>query len=141
MSQENVELARRAWNLWSRGDLDGLLSLCDEDCVFDTTHMRDWPEREYKGHVGFRRFLSEWLDVWDEFEVGFDELIPAADGRVVSLFWQRGKGRQSGLLMDVAWAMVTTVRDGRFFWIAVYDDRAAALEAAGLSGQDARAES
>ena len=137
MSQENVEVARRAWNLWSRGDLDGLLSLCHEDCVFDTAHIRDWPEREYGGHIGFRRFLSEWLDVWDEFEVEFDELIPAADGRVVSLFRQHGKGRQSGLLMDVAWAIVTTFRDGRIFWIAVYDDRAAALEAVGLSEQDA----
>jgi ketosteroid isomerase-like protein len=134
MSQENVEISRRAWNLWSGGDLDGLLSLCDEECVFDTTHMRDWPEPEYRGHVGFRRFLTEWLDVWDEFEVGVDELIPAAEGRVVSLFWQGGKGRQSGLTMDVAWAMVTALRDGSVVRIAVYDDRAEALKAAGLEG-------
>ena len=132
MSQENVEITRRAWNLWSQGDLDGLLSLCDEDCVFDTTYMRDWPEPEYRGHAGLRRFLSEWLDVWDEFEVGFDELLPGADGRVVSLFWQRGKGRQSGLTMDVAWAMVTVFRDDSILWMGVYDDRAEALKAVGL---------
>ena len=132
MSQENVEVVRRAWDAWGRGDLDGLLALCTEDVIFGTTHMRDWPEPEYRGHDGFRRFLSEWLEVWEEFEVGADELIPAADGRVVSLFWQRGKGRQSGLSMDVAWGLVTTMRGERIARHEVYDDRAEALKAVGL---------
>ena len=132
MPQENVEVVRRAWDAWGRGDLDGLLALCTEDVIFGTTHMRDWPEPEYRGHDGFRRFLSEWLEVWEEFEVGADELIPAADGRVVSLFWQRGKGRQSGLSMDVAWGLVTTMRGERIARHEVYDDRAEALKAVGL---------
>jgi len=132
VSQENVEVVRRAWDAWGRGDLDGLLALCTEDVIFGTTHMRDWPEPEYRGHDGFRRFLSEWLEVWEEFEVGADELIPAADGRVVSLFWQRGKGRQSGLSMDVAWGLVTTMRGERIARHEVYDDRAEALKAVGL---------
>jgi ketosteroid isomerase-like protein len=94
--------------------------------------VRDWPETEYRGHDGFRRFLTEWLDVWDGFEVGVDDFIPAADERVVCLFWQRGKGRHSGLSMDVAWAMVNTVRGGRLARAEVYDDRSEALEAVGL---------
>ena len=61
-----------------------------------------------------------------------DELIPTADGRVVSLFWQRGEGRESGLTMDVAWAGVTAFRDGNMARYEVYDDRAAALKAVGL---------
>jgi ketosteroid isomerase-like protein len=76
--------------------------------------------------------LTEWLDVWEGFEVGVDELIPVADGRVVSLFWQRGKGRQSGLTMDVAWAIVMAARGGRIVRFEVYDDRAEALKAVGL---------
>ena len=132
MSQANVETSRRAWDFWSRGDLDGLLALCDEEVVFDTSRMRDWPEPEYRGHSGLRRFLTEWLDVWEGFEVGVDELIPAADGRVVSLFWQRGKGRRSGLTMDVAWAIVGALWDGRIVRFEVYDDRTEALKAAGL---------
>jgi ketosteroid isomerase-like protein len=112
--------------------VDAVLALQTEDVIFGTTHMRDRPEPEYRGHNGFRRFLTEWLEVWDGFEVGVDELIPAPDGRVVSLFWQRGKGRHSGLSMDVAWAIVTTVRGDRIARSEVYDDRAEALKAAGL---------
>jgi hypothetical protein len=43
-----------------RSDLDGILALCAEDLIFGTTHIRDWPEPEYRGHDGFRRFLTEW---------------------------------------------------------------------------------
>ena len=133
MSEQNVEVARRAWDAWGRGDLDGILAVCTEDVVFGTTHMRDWPEPEYRGHDGVRRFLAEWLEVWDGFEVGVDELISARDGRVVSLFWQRGKGRHSGQSMDVHWATVTSTRGDRLGRIEVYDDRAEALKAVGLS--------
>ena len=133
MTETNVEVARRAWDAWGRGDLDGILAVCTEDVVFGTTHMRDWPEPEYRGHVGVRRFLAEWLEVWDGFEVVVDELISAPDGRVVSLFWQRGKGRQSGLSMEVDGALVTTMRGDRIGRVAVYGDRAEALKAVGLS--------
>ena len=132
MSRQNVEIVRRAWDAWGRGDLDGLLAVCTADLIFGMTHVRDWPEPEYRGHDGLRRFLTEWLEVWYGFEVGVDELIPAADGRVVSLFWQRGKGRQSGLSMDTEWGIVTTMRGERIARIENYDDRAEALKAIGL---------
>ena len=132
MSQENVEVVRRAWDMWSRGDMDGLFANLDEDVVFDTTHMHDWPESAYVGHAGFRRFLTEWLDVWDAFEVGVDEFITASDGRVVVFFWQRGMGRRSGLAMDVKWAQIVTVRNGKAAALGMYDNRQAALKAVGL---------
>jgi ketosteroid isomerase-like protein len=68
----------------------------------------------------------------------FDTLMsyaapPAPDGRVVSLFWQRGKGRQSGLSMLVEWALITSTRGDRIERIETYDDRAEAVRAAGLT--------
>ena len=102
--------------------------------MFDTSHLRDWPEGEYVGHAGFRRFLTEWLEVWDAFEVGVDELVAALDGRVASTFWQRGKGHKSGLTMDVKWALISTIRDNKVARIDVYESRQQALEAVGLAG-------
>src|SRR2546421_7550611 len=113
MSQENVEVVRAAWDAWGRGDMDGLFAFLAQDVVFDTAHIRDWPEPEYIGHAGLRRFLTEWLEVWDAFEVGVD--VAAPDGRVVALFWQRGRGRHSGLAMDVKWAQIATIHDGKLF--------------------------
>ena len=129
-----MEIARRAWDAWSGGDIDGVLALLAEGVVFDTSHLRDWPEPEYVGHAGFRRFLTEWLEVWDAFEVAVDELVAAPDGRVVSLFRQRGRGRQSGLEMDVEWALISMIRDDKVLRIDAYDSRHQALEDAGLAG-------
>src|SRR5438046_2699465 len=132
MPQRNVELVRRGWDVWSRGEVDGLFSLLAPDVVYDTTHLRDWPESSYVGHAGFRRFLTEWLEVWDAFEVGVDEFVEAPDGRVVALFRQRGLGRRSGLAMDEMRAQLPTVRDGKAVRIDVYYGRQEALKAVGL---------
>jgi ketosteroid isomerase-like protein len=132
MSRENVEIIRHGWDAWLRGDLPGLFRLYDPEIVWDLSHYRDWPESTYHGKEGVERFLSEWLDVWDHYEVGVEEVFPAPDGRVVTLFWQRGKGRKSGLAMEMKMAQNATVRDGKITRLDNYDDRAEALEAVGL---------
>jgi ketosteroid isomerase-like protein len=77
--------------------------------------------------------LTEWLEVWEDYEIGLDEVRLAPDGRVVALAWQRGKGKQSGLAMEMQWAQIITIREGKVTRIDNYDDQAVALKAAGLS--------
>ena len=132
MSQENVEVVREGWDAWLRGDLGGLFRTFDPEVIWDTSHYHDWPEAAYQGIEGVKRFLTEWLAVWDGYEVGLDEVFPAPDGRVVVLFWHRGKGRTSGLAMEIAAAQILTVRDGKTTRIDNYEDRDEALEAVGL---------
>ena len=133
MSQENVGIVRESWDAWLRGDLAGVLATCAPDVVWDLTHFREWPDAVYVGPAGVRQFLAEWLDVWDGFEVGVDEFRVAPDGRVVALAWQRGKGRHSGLAMEMKWAVILTVRKGLITRFDNYDERKEALEAVGLS--------
>ncbi len=133
MSEENVEIVREGWNAWIRGDLDGLLSLLDPEVVWDTTHFHDWPESAYHGPEGVERFLREWLELWDDLELTVDEILAAPDGRVVSLIRQSGKGRESGLAMEMEQAQIATVRDGRITLLDNYEERSQALKAAGLS--------
>ena len=130
MSQENVEIVRESWDAWFRGDMNRLLSYYDLEIVWDLTHFREWPDNTYRGHEGVRRFLEEWLAIWDDFEAGVEEICDAQQGRVVSLAWQRGRGWQSGLPMEIEWAVITTVRDGKIIRLDHYDDREQALEAA-----------
>jgi|SRR5918994_4623505 ketosteroid isomerase-like protein len=133
MSQENVEVVREAWGAWLRRDLNTLVaSYFDSEVVYDLTNFREWPDRLNRGRESLRRFLDEWLEVWEDFEAGEDDILAAPHGRVVILAWQRGTGRQSGLPMDMEWALIATVRDGTITRLDAYDDRAKALEAAGL---------
>ena len=132
MSQENVEIVRSGWDAWTRGDIDGIFEAWDPEVVWDLTHFRDWPDRIYRGHEGVRRFLSDWLELWDAYEVGVDAILAAPGDRVVALAWQRGKGRESGLPMEMEWAQIATIRGGRVTRVENFDKREEALEAAGL---------
>jgi ketosteroid isomerase-like protein len=132
MSQDNVEIVRQAWDAWLRGELPRLFDHFDADVVWDTSHFRNWPEPVYRGRAGVERFLGEWLAVWDEYEMRVDGLVAGPDGRVVSLIHHRGKGRESGLPLDMRMAQVTTIRDGKITRVDNYDDRAEALESVGL---------
>ena len=100
--------------------------------VWDTSHFHDWPESSYHGIEGVERFLSEWQDVWDGLEFEVEDVRAAPDGRVVSLVTQRGKGRNSGLAMEMEMAQIATLRNGKVTRIDNYEHRAEALEAAGL---------
>jgi uncharacterized protein len=134
MSRANVEILRQGWDAWRRGDMPGLFSHFDPEVVWDTSHFRDWPESAYHGVEGVQRFLTEWLEVWADYEVEVEEIIAAPDGRVVSLVRQRGRGRDSGFPLDMRSAQIATLRDGKVTRLDNYEDRAEALEAAGLSG-------
>ena len=137
MSQENVEIVRRYLGGLEDASLEQIPAwvarFWDPEVVWDMSHFRDWPEPAYFGIDGAKRFISEWLEVWDDYEFGVDEMLAAPDGRVISLAWQRGKGRHSGLEMDVEWAQIYTFRNGKVTRIDNYDNREDALEAAGLS--------
>jgi ketosteroid isomerase-like protein len=62
MSQENVELAHRAYDAVNRRDLDGFLALMDDEvkAVSFLVAM----EGEYQGHAGIRRWWQNLLDVF-----------------------------------------------------------------------------
>ena len=63
-----------------------------------------------------------------------EEIIEADDGEtVVSVQRSRGLMRHTQLPMDVRWAAVWTIRDGKAVRSQGYMTRAAALGAAGVS--------
>ena len=132
MSQATGEIIRRGWDAWQRGDLPGLFSLFDAEVIWDTSHFHDWPESAYHGVAGVERFLTEWLEVWADYEMDVDDVIAAPDGRVVSLLRQRGRGRDSGLPMEMSLAQIATLRDGKVTRLENYEDPDEALRAAGL---------
>ena len=132
MSQENVEIVRRGWDAWLRGDMEGVFETFAPDIVWDTSHFRVWPEAGYHGTEGVQRFLAEWLEVWDEYEVTVEEVIAVPDGRVPSLMRHRGRGRASGAPMDLPMAQIATLRDSKVIRFDNYDDPSEALEAVGL---------
>ena len=133
MSQENVEIVKRASEFLERRDWQGMTDLFD-------------PNVELYGTVGgleegqIRRGLSQITqafeteidEVWDEHRLEPQEFIDAGDRVVVLLReYQRGKGSGVELVIDTA--TIVDVRDGRIVRMQGYMNPAEALEAVGLS--------
>ncbi len=134
MSQANAEIVQQGWDAWLRGDLPGLFTSFDPDAVWDMSHFHDWPESAYHGIEGIERFLTEWVEVWSDLELEVEDVIAAPDGSVVTLLRQRGRGRDSGIPMEMTMAQIATLRDGKVTRLDNYEDRGEALRAAGLPG-------
>jgi ketosteroid isomerase-like protein len=134
VAHENLEVIRRGFDAWVRGDLDALFAEFDPEIVWDTSNFRNWPESSYYGVDGVRTFLTEWLEVWSDYSFDVEELLLAPDGRVVSLITHHGRGAGSGVPLDLEMAQVATVREGKIVRLDSYGDRSEALEAAGLRG-------
>ena len=91
MSQENVEILRRALPESAPADIGALLELLDEKVVWD--YVGAFPEAvTYHGPGEVREFLGEWTSAFDDFGVEGEEAIDAGDSVVLCLHqWGRGK--------------------------------------------------
>ena len=135
MSQENVELVRRGFELFNEGGPEAMISagIWSSEIVWDVTPSGIPGLGTYRGHEELKRFFEEWFSAFpfDEWEVEVEEVIDAGD-RIISISRQHGRGASSGVVAELEVAQVTTLRDGQIVRIDNYLDRAKALEAAGL---------
>jgi ketosteroid isomerase-like protein len=75
---------------------------------------------------------NQWLDTWDEHVLDLEEVIEDRDN-VVAHVHIKARGQGSGVEADVRFFAQFKVRDGKVAYIYDHEDRAGALEAAGLS--------
>ena len=137
MSQENVEVVRRAFDAFNRGGVDACISdgVWSPEIVWDNTPSGIPGLGVNRGHEEVKAFFEEdWFKTFpfDEWAVELEEVIDAGD-RVISMSRQHGRGASSGAVAELELAQVATLRDGQVVRIDNYLDRAKALEAAGLS--------
>ena len=149
MSQENVERLRATIEVFLAGtsepDREAMLTRVTE--LYDPDMELDSSEGSvldvsgvYRGTAAVKQFWREWLAAWETNEFEY-ELVAAGD-RIVQLFDMRMRGRSTGIEMPfgkVAW--VYTFRDGLIVHMKLYMSQAEALEAVGLSEQDAHGDS
>lgn len=132
MSQENVELFRRALDAFNRRDRDGWLAMCEPD--FENSPPREWPESApIRGREEVWDFFVSNMDTWEGGSFDIGELIDAGN-RVVAEQHATVRGKSSGAGVVFSYWHVLTVRDGKASRSDWFDSRAEALEFAGLSG-------
>jgi len=77
------------------------------------------------------RNRNQWLDTWDEHRFDLEEVVEGGDN-VVVLVHITARGKASGVEVDVRFYAQFKVPDGKVVYIFDHEDRALALEAAGL---------
>ena len=136
MSQENVELVRRGFELFNQGGPRALIDadLVSSEFVLDVSGAGIPGVGIYRGREGFRAFFEDdWFRAFpfEDWEIEVEELIDHAD-RVIAMNRQRGRGASSGVAADLELGNIITIRDGEIVRIEVYRDREKVLEVAGL---------
>ena len=133
MSQENVEVVQSAFAGFIRGDTDAVLQVCANDIVI--TQPPELPgvsPRQY-GHSGVLEAFAIWPEQWDEFRIEPPRVIADPGDHVVVAARTRGRGKQSGVEVDMEFAFLFTVREGKIAEWQIFVSEDQALEAAGLS--------
>jgi ketosteroid isomerase-like protein len=134
MSQENVQVVRRAYIALSSGDKDVLTELASPDLVTDFSRRLVDPFvlRGRDEMIALLDLADETWDGWPAWEP--QELIDTGD-QVLAFIRFSAKGRASGADVETYVANLWTFGgDGKLIEVKYFgDDREAALEAAGLS--------
>ena len=131
MSQENVEIVRRAFEAYSS---DGPEALADYwDPGIEVGVPPGLPESgSYRGRGAVLAWMSEWSEAWERIEYTPEEVVGNGDTVVVTVLYQ-GIGKGSGLKIEDRFWYLLRLRDAKIVYIYLYGDRTEALEAAGLS--------
>ena len=103
MSRKNVELVRKASELWNSGGIEALLTLYPEDVVWYP--FPEWPESpsEYRGHQGIREVMRAWDENFEAFRVTPKDVHDLGD-RALFLGFNTGtiKGSNAAIRQEVA---------------------------------------
>jgi ketosteroid isomerase-like protein len=132
MSHENVEIVQRGYaHFTATGEF--LTEIIATDFVWDMSKFSGWPEQQvYEGIAGAKSFMRDWLEAWDDWELELDELHDTGD-KVVAILRQHGRSKATGLEVEMVFAQVFTIRDGKQARMEMYADPNEALKATGLA--------
>jgi len=130
MSQENVEVVRRASEAQRQRDNETIVDLYDPGIEIADDPSVPWPKR-YRHQDGVRDFCRDRLAAFSLDDVQVEEWIDAGDEIVAVLHFQ-ARGGQSEVPPDFRQTHVWTVKDGKLTRLRIYHSKVAALEAVGL---------
>jgi ketosteroid isomerase-like protein len=137
MSQENVEIVRAGVEAWNTGDMDAIRELFDAEAIVRLPE--GWPEPgPFVGREEVMRHFERNRETWDADTIEPVSFVDAGDQVVVRTVW-RGVGH--GPEMNLEFTSVYTMRKGKTILLEHFWDYAEALQAVGLSEQDAHGDS
>jgi ketosteroid isomerase-like protein len=133
MSEENIETLRRMFALFNargvRATTEEFAHLLAPD--FGLEEADEVPDSEsFAGRDAFVANLAKLEDSFDELRMEPLEMVDLGT-RIVVVVSMRGQGHGSGAPVDMTFAQLWSLRDGKVVSLRDYATRAEAIEAAG----------
>jgi ketosteroid isomerase-like protein len=132
MSQENVEVVQSAFAGFIRGDTDAVLRLCAEDIVITQPPELPGASPHQYGHSGVLDAFAIWPEQWDDYRIESPRFVADPGDHVIVAARTAGRGKQSGAEVEMEFAFVFTVREGKIAELQIFVGEDQAFEAAGL---------
>ena len=137
-SEQNVELSRN-WNeAFNRRDFNAIRRLNHPQISWRTS-VDDPDATTHHGREAVQGYLEDFIETLP-LTAETHERFELSDGRVFTTSRFVGESA-SGVPIDYTLTVISTMEQGMLIHVEEYRDRAEALEAVGLSEQDAHADS
>jgi ketosteroid isomerase-like protein len=131
MSQENVEVVRRAYDAFNRRDIASALEVFHSDAEW-IPYLAGLEEETYTGRGEIAAMWGEVLRDFSAFRVELLEVLSDLGDTIVIEVSFHGIGRGSGADARTTIFQMASLRDGKVVRVQGFRDRTGALEAAGL---------
>ena len=122
MSQRNVDIVRRGYELFAAGDLEALMGLISPDAELADAGglgVTGTAAGTRRGPEGFLRATEEVLESFEDYRVQPEDFIGVGDAVIVPVQIS-GRGRASGAELDVRLAHLWVLRDGKAVLSEIY---------------------
>jgi ketosteroid isomerase-like protein len=130
MSHENVEVVRQSIEAFNRREIDAAAQDWDREAEVDWSRSSGVDAGIYRGYEPVRAFWTNWLELFDSFNLEVEELIACGEHVVVSnVTHLRGR---DGIEVHAHSTSVVTLRDRRIVLWRLFATRGEALSAVGL---------
>ena len=132
MSQENVEVVRQYIAAYSEGGTDAWAEFWHPDINWRAMEGALDDIGVMRGPEAMRRYYRQWEETFDEIRTEPDELIDVGGDQVLAVVRSVGRMKGSDAEVDIRYAVVISIREGKIGKGREFATREEALEAAGL---------
>ena len=126
-----MEIAERANDAFNRRAVDAFMEYVTSDVEFNSAMSGTVAGGSLRGREGVEALFADIRDTWEEHRMVIEEIRDLGE-RILGLGRLEGRGKASGVSVDVPFAIISDLRDGKMWRSRTYLDHGEALRAAGL---------
>ena len=130
VSEPNIEVVRRLFELYASGGVEAALELLDEALVIEIPPELSAEPDVYHGHEGALRYFAGFDGMLEDIRYEALELIPAGED-VLACIRLSGRGVSSGVDVELETVVLHTLEGGKITRLRPYPDLESARQALG----------